>query len=133
MDRWGCWLLHVTLIIYNITISATYKSYIYLFALILLLKFDFVNLIKNIKTHIQKKLILGLRIEYKLRNAGVPTERLFSHNAWFKKKQMFGWHPCDSELGSNPQAQNWFFEYGLDCWKKLQPIGFVKRYNPASV
>ena len=21
-------------------------------------------------------------------------------------------HPCDSELGSNPYAQDWFFEYG---------------------
>ena len=23
---------------------------------------------------------------------------------------MFGWHPCDSELGSNPQAQDWFLK-----------------------
>ena len=45
--------------------------------------------------------MLGLRMESKLRIAGMPTEHLFSLNAWFKLKQMFGWHPCDSELGSN--------------------------------
>ena len=65
-----------------------------------------------------KKPILGLRIESKLRIAGVcqpnmVPEHLFSLGAWFKRKQMFGWHlPCDSQLGSNPQAQDWFFEYG---------------------
>ena len=59
------------------------------------------------ETHF-KKLILGLRIESKIRIAGMPTEQLFFY-AWFKRKQMLGWHPCDSELGSNPQAQDCFF------------------------
>ena len=59
-----------------------------------------------------KKPIMGLRNKFKLRIAGVPIEHLFLLDAWFKRKQMFGWHSCDSQLGSNPQAQDWFFKYG---------------------
>ena len=43
-----------------------------------------------------------MRIESKLRIAGVLTEQLLSLDAWIKRKQMFGWNPCDSE----PQAQD---------------------------
>ena len=56
--------------------------------------------------------MLGLWIEFKLRIAGMPTEYLFSLHAWFKRKQMLGWHPCDSELRFNPQAQDWFLNMG---------------------
>ena len=69
---------------------------------------SFSYLFNDIKTHIQKTNIC-LGIEFKLRIAGMPTEHLFSLDAWFKRKQMFGLHPCDSELGFNSQAQDWFF------------------------
>ena len=67
-----------------------------------------------------KKPILDLRIEFKLRIAGVPTEHLFSLHAWFKKTEMFGWHRCYSEFGFNPQAQDWFFEYGSRWFSQLK-------------
>ena len=55
-----------------------------------------------------------MRIESKLRIAGVPTEHWFFLDAWFKRNLMFDWYPCDSEHGFNPQAKNWFFEYGSE-------------------
>ena len=30
---------------------------------------------------------------------------------------MFGWYPCRSEPALKPQAQDYFFEYGYQCWK----------------
>ena len=35
-------------------------------------------------------------IKLRIRISGVTTENLFSLDAWFKRKQMLGWHPCDS-------------------------------------
>ena len=55
-------------------------------------------------------------IKLRIRIAGVPTEHLFFLDAWFKRKQMFGWQPCDSELGFNPQAQDWFLNMGLTAY-----------------
>ena len=67
-----------------------------------------------------KKPILGLRIGSKLRIAGMPAEHLFSLEPCIKRKPMFGWHPCDSELEFNPQAQDWFFfNMGLSIWHLL--------------
>ena len=45
-------------------------------------------------------------------NSSSETEHLFSLDAWFKRKQMFVWHPCDSELGISSQVQDRFFKYG---------------------
>ena len=61
---------------------------------------------------ILKKINPGSEIKSRIRIAGVPTEHLFSLEPCIKRKEMFGWHPFDSELGFNPQAQDLFFEHG---------------------
>ena len=73
--------------------------------------------INNYLDPYSKKPILGLRIESKLKIAGMRAEHLFSLEPCIKRKQMFGWHPCDSEIGFNPQAQDWFFEFGSKSFK----------------
>ena len=49
-----------------------------------------------------KKPILGMRIESKLEMHQKKTN-----------VRLAQWHPCNSELGFNPQAQDWIFEYGF--------------------
>ena len=42
---------------------------------------------------------------------------------------MFGWHPWDSELGFNSQAQDWFFEYGSTKRAQLKIINIQEIHD----
>ena len=53
-------------------------------------------------------------IQAQNRRPGMPAEHLLSLEPCIKRKQMFGWHPCNSELRFNPQAQDWFLNIGLN-------------------
>ena len=55
------------------------------------------------------------RPEFKprIRIAGMPTEYLLFLEPCIKRKQMLGWHPCDSNLRLNLRPRILFLNVGL--------------------
>ena len=74
---------------------------------------SYYNYISNTIRPIFKKPILGLRIESKLGIAGVPTEHLFSLNAWFKRKQGSAGIPVILSLDPILKPRTGFLNMGL--------------------